>query len=113
MVFYSFFRDDPRIRAVGAGTELFHQGDLADLMYVMIKGEARILVGDRVVEILGPGAIAGEMALIDGQPRSATVEALADCEFVCVDEKRFAFLVAETPGFALGVMKVLAERLQR
>ncbi|KAF0162891.1 MAG: cyclic nucleotide-binding protein [Rhodocyclaceae bacterium] len=111
-LFYSLFRDDPRMLAVRAGVELFSQDDPADLMYVLTTGEARIRVGQREVERLLPGAIVGEMALIDQQPRSATVEAVTDCEFVCVDEKRFKFLVTETPGFALGVMKVLADRLR-
>lgn len=111
-LFYSLFRDDPRLLAVRAGVELFRQGEPADLMYVLVKGEARILVGQREVERLGLGAIVGEMALVDPEPRSATVEAVTDCEFVCVDEKRFKFLVTETPGFALGVMEVLADRLR-
>jgi CRP-like cAMP-binding protein len=111
-LFYSLFRDDPRLLAVRAGTRLFVEGEPADLMYVLTTGEARILVGQREVEKLLPGAIVGEMALIDKEPRSATVEAVTDCEFVCVDEKRFKFLVTETPGFALGVMKVLADRLR-
>ena len=111
-LFYSLFRDDPRMLAVRAGVKLFRQGEPADLMYVLTTGEARILVGQREVERLLPGAIVGEMALIDREPRSATVEAVTDCEFVCVDEKRFKFLVTETPGFALGVMRVLADRLR-
>jgi CRP/FNR family cyclic AMP-dependent transcriptional regulator len=111
-LFYALFRDDPRMVAVRAGTPLFVEGEKADLMYVLTSGEARILVGQREVEKLAPGAIVGEMALIDKVPRSATVEAVTDCEFVCVDQKRFQFLVTETPGFALGVMKVLADRLR-
>lgn len=111
-LFYSLFRDDPRMVALRAGAPLFCQGDPADMMYVLVKGEARIRIGQREVERLGLGAIVGEMALIDHEPRSATVEAVTDCEFVCVDEKRFKFLVTETPGFALGVMRVLADRLR-
>jgi CRP-like cAMP-binding protein len=111
-LFYSLFRDDPRVQKVPAGGELFHEGDAADLMYVLVSGRARILVGQREVEQLGSGAIVGEMSLIDKEPRCATVEAVTDCEFVCVDEKRFHFLTTETPGFALGVMRVLAERLR-
>ena len=112
MLFYALFRNDPRTVAVRAGTPLFRQGDLADLMYVLTVGQARILVGEREVEQLGCGDIVGEMALIDREPRSATVEAVSDCEFVCVDAKRFKFLVAETPGFALGVMSAMARRLR-
>jgi CRP/FNR family transcriptional regulator, cyclic AMP receptor protein len=51
------------------------------------------------------------MALIASAPRTASVQALTDCEFACVDEKRFHFLVTETPGFALAVMRTIAERL--
>ena len=112
MLFYALFRNDPRTVAVRAGAPLFRQGDPADLMYVLTKGEARIVIGEREVERFGTGDIVGEMALIDREPRSATVEAVTDCEFVCVDEKRFKFLVTETPGFALGIMKVLADRLR-
>ncbi len=111
-LFYSLFRDDPRLVAVRAGAPLFRQGEPADLMYVLVKGKARILIREREVEKLEAGAVVGEMALIDRTPRSATVEAVSDCEFVCVDEKRFKFLVTETPGFALGVMRVLANRLR-
>lgn len=112
MLFYALFRNDPRTVAVRAGTALFHQGERADLMYVLTKGEARILIGEREVERLGSGAIVGELALIDREARSATVEAVTDCEFACVDEKRFKFLVTETPGFALGVMGTMARRLR-
>jgi CRP-like cAMP-binding protein len=45
-------------------------------------------------------------------PHSATVEAVTDCEFAVVDEKRFDFLVTETPGFAIEIMRVLAHRLR-
>lgn len=111
-LFYSLFRDDPRVVTVRSGVQLFREGEPADLMYVLTIGTARIQVGQREVERLVPGAIVGEMALIENAPRSATVEAVTDCEFVCVDQKRFKFLVTETPGFALGVMKVLADRLR-
>lgn len=112
MLFYALFRNDPRTVAVRAGAALFRQGDPADLMYVLTVGEARILIAGREVERFRVGGIAGEMALIDHEPRSATVEAVTDCEFVCVDEKRFDFLVTETPGFALGVMRTMARRLR-
>jgi len=112
VIFYDLFRDDPRMLALRAGTELFHQGEASDLMYVLVKGEALVKVGQREVERLEPGAVVGEMALIDKGPRSATVQAVTDCEFCCIDEKRFKFLVTETPGFAISVMRVLSDRLR-
>jgi CRP-like cAMP-binding protein len=55
----------------------------------------------------------GEMALIDSQPRSATAVALTDCSLAVIDEKRFLFMVHETPFFALDIMRILAERLRQ
>jgi CRP/FNR family transcriptional regulator, cyclic AMP receptor protein len=53
------------------------------------------------------------MALIDDEPRSATVVAATDVTVVPISEKQFLFLVRHTPYFALRVMRVLAERLRR
>jgi CRP-like cAMP-binding protein len=64
------------------------------------------------METLGPGGIFGEMALIDGTVRSATVRAKTDCEVAPINEKTFLFLVHETPFFAIAVMRALAGRLR-
>jgi CRP-like cAMP-binding protein len=53
------------------------------------------------------------MALIESRPRSATAVARTDWKLVAVSEKRFAFLVQQTPHFALQVMRVMADRLRR
>ena len=81
-------------------------------MFVLIRGEARILVNGREVELLKIGDPVGELSLIDHEARSATVEAITDCEFVCVDEAHFKFMVRETPGFALDLMRTIARRLR-
>ena len=65
------------------------------------------------LETVGEGAIFGEMAVIDREPRSATAVAETDCELVAVDKRRFWFLVQETPYFAEIVMRVMADRLRR
>jgi CRP/FNR family cyclic AMP-dependent transcriptional regulator len=112
MMCASLFRNDPRLVAVHAGSLLFTQGDSPDMMFVLARGKARILVNGREVEQLAIGDPVGEMSLIDHEPHSATVEAVTDCEFVCVDEGRFQFLVTETPGFALDLMRTMARRLR-
>jgi len=58
-------------------------------------------------------AFSGEMALIDSSARSATAVARTDCELIPVDDKRFMFLVQQTPFFAIHVMRVLADRLRK
>ncbi len=112
MLCYALFRNDPRLVAVRAGTPVFVEGDSPGLMYVLTVGKARILVGGQEVERLHLGDFAGEMSLVERVPHSATVEAVTDCEFAVVDEKRFDFLVTETPGFAIDIMRVLAHRLR-
>jgi len=106
------FANEPSKVAVPAGDYLFREGDNPDFLYVLLSGHARILVGPREVEVFGSGQIVGEMALIENVPRSASIQAQTDCEFARIDEKRFRFLITQTPGFALSVMRVLAERLR-
>jgi CRP/FNR family transcriptional regulator, cyclic AMP receptor protein len=95
------------------GDVIFAEGDKGDAMYVIRSGEVAIERGGHVMESLGPGNIFGEMALIDGSPRSVTVRAKTDCVVAPMNEKSFLFLVDETPFFAVAVMRTLADRLRR
>ena len=96
-----------------ANSTIFVEGTPGNVMYVVLEGEVELLVRSQVLEVAGPGDIVGEMALIDAKPRSATARAKSDCRLAPVDERRFLFLVHETPFFALHVMRVLADRLRR
>jgi CRP/FNR family cyclic AMP-dependent transcriptional regulator len=82
-------------------------------MYVVRSGNVEIERKGEVIETLSGGGIFGEMALIDGSPRSATARAKTACELAPISEKSFLFLVHETPFFAIAVMRTLAERLGR
>ena len=97
---------------VEAGQALFREGDESNQMYVLETGTAVVIVQNRVVETLEHGSIVGEMGLVSPGPHSASVVAKTDCEFVAVDEKRFHFLVQQTPFFAIQVMRMMAERLR-
>jgi CRP/FNR family transcriptional regulator, cyclic AMP receptor protein len=96
-----------------AGEVIFSEGDKGDAMYVVRTGEVVIERSGHVMETLGGSGIFGEMALIDGSPRSVTVRAKTDCEVAPINEKSFLFLVHETPYFAIAVMRALAHRLRR
>jgi CRP-like cAMP-binding protein len=96
-----------------AGTAIFSEGDAADRMYVVDSGTVRLTIGGRLIETTGPGTLFGEMAVVDREPRSATAVAETDCELVAIDNRRFWFLVQETPYFAQIVMRVMADRLRR
>ena len=99
-------------RVVPQNTRLFRHGDKGDAMYVVRNGEVTVERDGRIMETLGGGDIFGEMALIDGAPRSATARAKTDCEVAPINEKTFLFLVHETPFFAIAVMRTLAGRLR-
>src|SRR5262245_20951341 len=107
------FRHSADVRVFSAGQIIFKEGDPGNEMYVVKEGEVDILVHDVVLETVGPGGILGEMALIDTKARSATAVAKTDCKLVPIDERRFTFLIQQTPYFSLYVMRVLAGRLRQ
>ncbi len=96
-----------------AGTTIFRIGDHAEKMYVVLEGEVEIRSPSTVLERTGPGRVIGEMALIADHRRTASALAATDCRLTPINEKRFLFLVQQTPFFALHIMKVLAERVLR
>ncbi|MGH8678204.1 MAG: Crp/Fnr family transcriptional regulator [Burkholderiales bacterium] len=97
---------------VPAGETVFRAGEPGSLMYVLIDGSADILVGDTVVEHAAPGALLGEMALIDEGPRTATVVAVTDCRLISINVQQFHSLIQKAPPFATKVMRVMADRLR-
>ena len=112
MVFFELFANNPSIISVPAGQPLFTVGEEGHLMFVLTTGSAEVVVNGRVVETLKHGSIVGELGIVLAGPRSASVIAKTNCEFVAIDEKRFQFLVQQTPYFATQVMRVMAERLR-
>jgi CRP-like cAMP-binding protein len=100
------------LQLLPAGQTLFKEGETGDLMYVLMTGTAEIIVRGRMMESAGPGALLGEMAMIDDAPRSATVLAKNDCTLLPISRDRFNFLVQQTPNFALHVMRRMADRLR-
>lgn len=109
--FLGSFRNGEEMR-LDAGQVLFKKGDVGHEIYIVRSGELQILDGNQVFETVGPGGIVGEMALVDGGPRSATVRAISASEVNPLDERRFLFMVQQTPHFALRVMRVMSARLR-
>lgn len=109
----SLFRNATDAKTFTAGQVIFKEGQPGDVMYVVIDGTIDILVHDKVINIIGPGGILGEMALLDNEPRSTTAIANTDCKLAPVDQRRFTFLIQQTPYFAIQVIQIMAERLRR
>ena len=99
------------------GRDLFRQGDLADCLYVVVRGRVEVLVptdsgGERVVERLGRGSSVGEMALLADEPRSATVRAVRDSELVRVPKDAFFRLLESNTASGLALSRSLVRRLR-
>jgi CRP/FNR family cyclic AMP-dependent transcriptional regulator len=99
-------------RSYKAGDVVFREGDAGTEFFVIRSGSAAVQLGNRTLQVLGPGEVFGEMALIDSEPRSATVVAETDCVLVPVSEKQFLFMTSEAPYFGLSLMRVLVQRLR-
>lgn len=97
---------------LAAGETLFRAGDAADCMFILLEGSLKVLVGGKLVENSGRGALLGEMALVDNAPRGATVVAETPCKLARVDQRRFHRLIQQNPFFATHVMKELADRIR-
>ena len=111
--FLGLFSREADIVRLKDGDKLFEKGDVAHHGYVLLEGTLRIGDGNAVLQHASPGAMVGEMALVDHGPRSATVTAVSDCKLARFDERRFLFLVQQTPSFALNVIRLISLRLRR
>ena len=101
------------VRRFDAGERIFLEDDAADCMYLVRSGTVDVITFGTVLESVGPGGIFGEMALIDGGPRSAAALAAEATEVALIDKETFHALLREEPAFALEVMRVLAQRIRR
>src|SRR5262252_2757853 len=99
-----------------AGTVLFEEGQPGDYMYVVQSGEVEIRrqVGEteRVLAVLSVGEFFGEMAILNGRPRSATAVVRLDARLLVIEGKTFEAMLRARPEIALRIIKALATRLE-
>jgi NTE family protein len=110
-----FIAEHSRWIQVTAGEWLFRQGEPGDSLYVVRSGRLEIVVEQpewTVVRVLGRGAALGELALLTGTPRSASVRARRDSELLVVDRSSFTELLSTEPEFALALTRELGHQLQ-
>src|SRR5204862_5177989 len=101
-----------------AGTALFRAGDQGDAMYLIERGKVRICVrasdGKEVtLTELGRGDFFGEMALLDGQRRSADAVVAEESRLAVLSREHFLFFMRSNPNVALEMLTALANRLRR
>ncbi len=100
-----------------AAQSLFHQGDMGDAAYLIVDGEADVLVdspsGEIVVATLGRNDFVGEIAILCDVPRTATVRAKTALVTLRISKDLFFRLVAEFPQMSVEIMRELAQRVER
>ena len=102
---------------LAADASLFMAGDPGDGCYRLNEGLLKVSIAspsgaERILAILGPGAIVGDMAMIDGRPRSASVSALRDCKLSFVSRAAFETFAAKEPEIYKYLLGLLAQRLR-
>ncbi|WP_448205171.1 cyclic nucleotide-binding domain-containing protein [Azospirillum sp. sgz302134] len=100
-----------------AGDVLFHQDEMGSCAYILLSGEAEVVVtgpgGPLAVATLGANEIVGEIAILCDVPRTATVRAATDLETLCVPKDHFFQMMKEFPQMGVEIMRALAHRLEK
>ena len=97
---------------VAAGETIFYKGDLGDNLYVIITGKLRVDDGDHLLNYLDESDVFGEMALLDAEPRIASVRAVEPTHLLRLDQEPFYELIADRPEVAIGLIRVLSRHLR-
>jgi CRP/FNR family transcriptional regulator, cyclic AMP receptor protein len=96
-----------------AGREIAHEGLGGSAFHLLLSGEVAVSVGGRELRRLHAGEYFGEISMIDGKPRSATVTVTEDTRALAIPHLVFDELCAEEPEFTHGLLKLLCARLRQ
>src|SRR5262245_36604423 len=102
-----------RTETVEAGHTLFVEGAPSSNLYVILTGSAVVRKNGRRIARLGPGDVVGELGVILGGPRTATVEAETPIEWLVLDQASFREAIDEVPGLGWNVLQSVAARLDQ
>jgi CRP/FNR family cyclic AMP-dependent transcriptional regulator len=105
------------MKSVAAGTTIFKKGDPGDCVFAVCSGTVKVSNSsfdgrDAVFNLINPGGILGEIALLDGRERSADAQAVTNCELMVINRRDFIPMVSSEPGLALKLIEVLCERIR-
>jgi len=105
-------------KSVKRGVTIFAKGDPGTSLFAICSGTVKIstpsVAGrDAIFNLVGEGQIFGEIALLDGQPRTADASAVSDCELLAIERRDFIPFVHSRPEIALKLIEVLCSRLRK
>ena len=100
------------------GASIFCKGDPGNSMFAVISGTVKISVSspdgrNPILNLIGPGEIFGEIAVLSGEPRTADAIANAQCEIFVIDRREFLPFVKSQPALSMKFIQLLCERLRR
>ncbi|MBF2047116.1 MAG: Crp/Fnr family transcriptional regulator [Leptolyngbya sp. IPPAS B-1204] len=113
-------RDDFLVRLAATMEELsfpakhtiVKQGDEGRSLYILASGQVRVHIGDRELVKLKKEDCFGEMAVLDAEPRSASVTTLEPCECLMLTQQQLYEAIEETPGVAVNIIRLLSRRIR-
>jgi len=95
-----------------AGSLIVDQGQTGREAFIVLDGEVDIRRNNRKVATLGPGAVVGELSLLDHGPRTATAVCATDCTLMVIDQRRFLGVIDDVPAISHKLLASLASRIR-
>ncbi len=113
-----FFEEVAVRKRFPKNTVLFSKGDESDSLYIVYRGKVKAIVHDEqgrevVLAVIGPGEYIGEMAAIDGAPRSATIVTKEPTEILIIHREAFGKILSSNANMMFDLLKVLLERFRK
>jgi CRP/FNR family cyclic AMP-dependent transcriptional regulator len=97
---------------VRAGTVLTHEGYREGFFFIIVSGTVRIERGGRTINTIGPGDFLGEIALLDGGPRTATATTQTPCRLLSMTYQMFNELLDASPSIRTAILEAVGQRLR-
>ncbi|MBK9209964.1 MAG: cyclic nucleotide-binding domain-containing protein [Anaerolineales bacterium] len=95
-----------------AGKNIVEKGEQGNSMFIIVSGKVAVMDGERVLNTLGERAVFGELALLDTEPRTATIRALEDTLVFRLDQEPFYELMSDRVEVAMGTIQMLTGNLR-
>jgi CRP-like cAMP-binding protein len=97
---------------VPAGTALTHEGRHEGYFFVIVSGTVQIDRGGRTINTIGPGDFLGEIALLDGGPRTARATTETACRLLSLTPERFHDLLDTSPSVRTSILEAVGQRMR-